>query len=256
MLADTLWRGLATGATALAIVGLFRQRGLRAAGLLAALPMLSAPALFRLSVEHSPAFATAAAVASLHATGLTASLLLLYALASRRIGALSAALLSGAGALLLAWLTRGVGSAFVPTLLLTLGLVVMAQRILPRLAPGASARRFLRGYLDGLLVRCTFLAVLAPTLLPLGGWLAFTLALLAAVATLVTVTSLRREPHPDQGGGQAGGCATTREGSDGAVAGCATTREGSEGAVGGCATTREGPDGAVGGCATTRAERW
>ena len=125
-----------------------------------------------------------------------------------------------------------------PTLLQTLGLVVMAQLILPRLAPGASACRFLRGHLDGLLVRCTYFAVLAPTLLPLGGRLAFTLALLAAVATLMTVTSLRREPHPDHADGAVGGCATTREGSDGAVGGCATTREGSEGAVGGCATTR------------------
>ena len=71
--------------------------------------------------------------------------------------------------------------------------------------------------------------MLAPTLLPLGGWLAFTLALLAAVAMLVTITALRRESGLDQGGGDAGGnvnggCATTREGSDGAVAGCATTR--------------------------------
>ena len=49
MLAETLWRGLAVGATALAIVELFRQRGL-----LAALPVLSAPALFGLSVEPSP----------------------------------------------------------------------------------------------------------------------------------------------------------------------------------------------------------
>ena len=118
-------------------------------------------------------------------------------------------------------------------------------RILPRLIPGASACRFRRGYLDGLLVRSTFLAVLAPTLLPLGGWLAFTLALLAAVAMLVTITALRREADTDQGGGDA----------DGAVGGSATTREDSHGAVGGCATTREGSDGAVGGCATTLAER-
>ena len=218
MLAETLWCGLATGATALAIVGLFRQRGLRAA-----LPVLSAPTLFRLSVEPSPAFATATAVASLHATGLTAPLVLLYALASRRIGALSAALLSGAGALLLAWLTRGIGSALLPTLLLTLSLVVMAQRLWPGLIVGASACRFLRGYLDGLLVRSTFLAVLAPALQPLGGWLAFTLALLAAVAMLLAITALRREPTADQGGAVAGGCATTLEGSDVAVAGCATT---------------------------------
>ena len=219
MLAETLWRGLATGATALAIFGLFRRRGLRAAGLLAALPVLSAPALFRLSVDHSPAFATAAAVASLHSTGLTASLVLLYALASRRMGAPSAAFSSGAGVLLLAWLTRGIGSAFAPTLLLTVLLVVMAQRLLPCLVAGGSACRFLRGYLDGLLVRCTFLAVLAPTLLPLGGWAAFTLALLTATIALVGITALQREARSDQGFGAADG-----DLGDGAVGGCATTR--------------------------------
>ena len=97
MLADTLWRGLATGTTALAIVWLLRWRGLRAAGLLAALPVLSAPALFKLSVDHSPAFATAAAVAGLHTTGLTASLVLLYGLVSLRTGAPLAASLGVRG---------------------------------------------------------------------------------------------------------------------------------------------------------------
>ena len=214
MLAEPLWLGLATGATALAIVGLLRQRGLRAAGLLAALPVLSAPALFKLSVDHSPAFAMAAAVTSLHSTGLTASLVLLYALTSRRLGVISALLLSGTGALLLAWLTRGIGSAFAPTLLFTLFLIVLAQRLLPCLVAGGSACRFLRGYLDGLLVRCAFLAVLAPSLQPLGGWLAFTLALLAATITLVAITALQREVCPGQGfdavADAAGGCATTR----------------------------------------------
>ena len=49
-----------------------------------------------------------------------------------------------------------------------------------------------------------------------------------SAAMLVTITALRRESGLDQGGGDAGGdvnggCATTREGSDGAVGGCATT---------------------------------
>ena len=246
MLADTLWRGLATGTTALAIVWLLRWRGLRAAGLLAALPVLSAPALFKLSVDHSPAFATAVAVAGLHMTGLTASLVLLYGLASLRTGAPLAALLSGVAALLVAWLTRGMGVAFAPTLVMTLFVVGLAQCSLPHLAPGGSACRFLRGYLDGLLVRCTFLAVLAPTLVPLGGWLAFTLALLAAVAMLLAVTALRRGAGPDQEVGASGGVG------DG---GCATTREGGEGEAGGCAITREGREGEAGGCATTLAER-
>ncbi|HZT54736.1 MAG TPA: hypothetical protein VFA35_00810, partial [Burkholderiaceae bacterium] len=70
--------------------------------------------------------------------------------------------------------------------------------------------RFLRGYLDGLIVRSTFLAVLAIGLAPLGGWLAFPLAMLVAAGVLLAVTALR------QPGGAAGACeveggsATTR----------------------------------------------
>ena len=210
MAAELIWRGLANGAVILAIVWVFRRRGQRAAGLLAALPVLSAPALFTLSVDHSPTFAAAAAVAGLHATGLTALLLLLYGALWRRVGGAPALLLSGAGTLLAAGLTQRIDHAFVPALTLTLLVVVIARCHLPRVAPGGSMCRFLRGYLDGLLVRCTFLAVLATTLVPLGGWLAFPLAVLAAIATLSAIGTLRRGASPTQGCGVAeGGSATT-----------------------------------------------
>ena len=163
MAAELLWRSLATGAVIYAIVWVFRRRGARAAGLLAALPVLSAPALFTLSVNHSPTIAAAAAVAGLRATGLTALLLLAYGVLRRHLGVPWAVVLGAAVTLCVASLTQHVGHLFASTLMLTTFVVGIAQQVLPNVAPGASMCRFLRGYLDGLLVRCTYFAVLAPT---------------------------------------------------------------------------------------------
>lgn len=209
MAAELVWRGLANGAVIFAIVWVLHRRGQRAAGLLAALPVLCAPALFNLSVDHSPIIATAAAVAGLHATGLTASLVLLYSVARRPLGAPLALLFGGLGALLIAHLSGELGHDLAPTLALTLAAVGLARRFVPRLAPDASICPFVRGYLDGLLVRSNFLAVLAIALAPLGGWLAFPLATLAAVAVLAAITG-RRQPGGVAGWAAAGGSATTR----------------------------------------------
>ncbi|MEP7100390.1 MAG: hypothetical protein ABI781_07770 [Burkholderiales bacterium] len=206
MAAELVWRALAICAVVFAIVWVFRRRGQRAAGLLAALPVLSAPALFTLSVDPNPAIATAGAVAGLHATGLTASLVLCYGIARRPLGAPLALLFGGLCALLVAHLSFRVGHDFAPAFALTLAVVGIARRYLPQLSPPGSMCPFLSGYLDGLLVRSAFLAVLAIGLAPLGGWLAFPLAMLAAVVVLLAITSL------DQGGGVARGCACDAEG--------------------------------------------
>ena len=219
MAAELIWRALANSAVIFAIVWVFRRRGQRAAGLLAALPLLCAPALFTLSVDHSPLVATAAAVAALHATGVTAALVLCFGIARRPFGMPTALLFGGLCALLVARFSGCFGHHFAPTLALTLALVGMAWRYLPRLAPHGSICRFLRGYLDGLLVRSAFLAVLAIGLAPLGGWLAFPLAMLAAVAVLVAVTTLRQRGGGFSGdGGSANGIACIADG------GSATTR--------------------------------
>ena len=202
MAGELVWRSLANGAVVVAIMWVMRRRGQRAAGLLAGLPVLSAPALFTLSLHPDPAVATAAAVAGLHTTGLTASLVLCYGVARRPLGAPLALLFAALCTLAVARLSAPVSVAFGPALALTLLLVGMARRYLPHLSPHGSMCRFLRGYLDGLLVRSCFLAVLAFGLAPFGGWLAFPLAMLAAVAALLGVTALR------QRGDDAGGCAT------------------------------------------------
>ena len=196
---ELLWRFLAYGAALVAIVWVLRRRGQRAAGVLAALPVLSAPALFTLSFAHDPALAAAAAVAALHATGLTAALVLLFGLARRPLGMPMALVFGTLGALLVAHLTCGVGTDLVSSLASTASIVLAARRYLPRLGGlEGPVCRFLRGYLDGLLVRIAFLTVLATTLAPLGGWLAFALALLAGSTVLIAITA-------DQAGGGAGG---------------------------------------------------
>lgn len=190
MAGELLWRSLAYAAALIATVCVFRRRGQRAAGVLAALPVLSAPALFTLSAAHDPVLAVATAVSALHATGLTASLVLFFGLSRRRLGTAAALLCSGLCVLLEARLSCRIGHDFVPALILTSLCVAAARQLLPQLASGGCVCRFLRGYLDGLLVRTTFLTVLAATLGPLGGWLAFALAMLAAAFTLLGVTRL------------------------------------------------------------------
>ena len=210
MAAELVWRGLANGAVIFAIVWVLRRRGQRAAGLLAALPVLSAPALFTLSVDHpSPIIATAAAVAALHATGLTASLVLLYSVARRPLGTVLALLFGGLGALLIARICGELRNDLASTLMLTLVIVGLARRFVPRLAPCGAICPFVRGYLDGLLGRAAFLAVFAVALAPLGAWLAFPLAMLAAVAVLVAITG-RCQPVGGTGCAAVGGSATTR----------------------------------------------
>lgn len=219
MAAEMLLRSLANGAVILAIVWVFRRRGHRAAGLLAALPVLCAPALFTLGVDHDPAVATATAtatataVAGLHATGLTAALVLCYGVARRPLGAPMALLFGALCALLVASLSAPIGHALGPSLGLTLLLVGMARHYLPRLSASASTPlsahgpvcRFLRGYLDGLLVRTGFFAVLATGLVPLGGWLAFPLAMGVAVGLLLAVTAWRQRGGVGAGVGAGAG---------------------------------------------------
>ena len=209
MAADLVWRALANGAVVFAIVWVLRRRGHRAAGLLAALPVLSAPALFTLSVDPNPALATAAAVAGLHATGLTASLVLCYGIARRPLGAPLALLFGGLCALAVAHLSGSACHDLATAFSLTLALVGMARRYLPQLSTPGAMCPFLRGYLDGLLVRSSFLAVLAIGLAPLGGWLAFPLAMLVAVAVLLAITALRQRLGGDAACAAGGGSATT-----------------------------------------------
>ena len=60
---DGLWKAAATALTVAVLMGLARGAGHRVAGLLAALPTTTAPALVWLAADQGPAFAARAAVA-------------------------------------------------------------------------------------------------------------------------------------------------------------------------------------------------
>ena len=99
---DGLWKAAATALTVAVLMGLARGAGHRVAGLLAALPTTTAPALVWLAADQGPAFAARAAVASVAACTVLAVFAGVYAaLAGRcRLG-WTLALALGAAALAL-----------------------------------------------------------------------------------------------------------------------------------------------------------
>lgn len=99
---DWWFKALVTAATVAFVMGLSRQAGLRFAGLVAALPTVSAPTLVWLMQAHGEAFAVKAAISSVSACAMLAAFALVYALMARR-GGIAVALVAGLlGALLLA----------------------------------------------------------------------------------------------------------------------------------------------------------
>lgn len=76
---DGLWKAAATALTVAVLMGLARGAGHRVAGLLAALPTTTAPALVWLAADQGPAFAARAAVASVAACAVLAAFAGAYA---------------------------------------------------------------------------------------------------------------------------------------------------------------------------------
>lgn len=136
-----LVRGVVAGVAIGALLWVLRRGGPRFAGLLASLPVTSAPALFWLSLDYGAAAAATAAQASLYATGLTAVLALAYAHAARRWGPAASLVLALAVVLAAALATlpmAGTLSAVVAAVALALA---VALRALPRLHGAAAPCR-------------------------------------------------------------------------------------------------------------------
>ncbi|MBE7939519.1 MULTISPECIES: hypothetical protein [Ramlibacter] len=126
-----LGRGLGTlAAVAMALV-LLRKGGHVLAGLVAAIPVTSVPALAWLGRDHGAAFAAAAALSALYATGLTALHTLFYALAARRHGRALALGASTAGTLAVCAGTRFLMGDGVGVLLFTLACFAIAYAGMP-----------------------------------------------------------------------------------------------------------------------------
>jgi hypothetical protein len=119
--------------------------GRRLAGLLAGLPIITAPALLWVASEHGAAFAARAAVGSIAACGLMALFALAYERASRRHGpALSLAVGIGTIALIGAPAAALAGHPL-RALAFTLACCWLAARLLPVSSASAVPARRLRG---------------------------------------------------------------------------------------------------------------
>lgn len=210
----------ALSAAAVAILPwILRRAGPRAAGLAAAVPINSLPALFWLSQAHGGAFAASAALGALCGTGLSAVLggWVVRVAASRPAGEARCPAPASNGALGPACGRSAtllpIGTAAAMSLLVS----ELARHVAPGLCGGVAAipviglaaawagwrqggaqrmRRVVAGYLDGMAAKAAFLAVLgAAWTLGAGGW-AWGLGAAAALLALLARRPRPRRPAP------------------------------------------------------------
>jgi hypothetical protein len=142
LLLAALLRGVITAAVLAAVLLVLRRGGPRLAGLVAAVPVILAPALFWIGYDLGAASAAAAALAALYATGLTALLALAYGQAARRFGTPLACLAVALSAVAALGLLAGplAASAIGATAFTALA-IALALRWMPRQHGAASPRR-------------------------------------------------------------------------------------------------------------------
>ena len=178
---DWGYKAVLTAMTVAAVLMMAQLFGRRLAGLVAGLPVITAPSLLWLALEQGGAYAAHCAIGSAAACGAGAIFALIYERAARRHGpllTLTLALASGgAVALLLALLTAG--SFGLPLALLSAcALGTFALRALPAAPAGAQPLRPLRGQL---LLTAALAGVVSGVLALAAPWLgAFWAGLLAA----------------------------------------------------------------------------
>lgn len=119
---DLVWKALLTAASVLGVMLLARHGGRRAAGTVAALPTVTAPALAWLAHDRGNAFAAHAALASLAACAMLAGFAVVHAHVARHRGVVTTLACAVVGAALLA-APAALASA---TLAAALGLAVFA----------------------------------------------------------------------------------------------------------------------------------
>ena len=134
---DWWFKALVTAATVAVVMGLSRHAGPRLAGLVAALPTVSAPTLVWLMQAHGEAFAVKAAIGSVSACAMLAAFALVYALTAQR-GGIAVALMSGlVGALVLAEPALLMSDNLLSASVLALVTCTVAVVVMPGLRVGA-----------------------------------------------------------------------------------------------------------------------
>jgi hypothetical protein len=135
---DMWWKAIGTAVTMAVVILTARRAHRRLAGLVAAFPTVTAPALVWLTRDQGVAFAAAAAVACVAGCVMQAGFALGYARASRRLGA-SAALGCGlAAAAGLASLSMAIGQDLVQAAGAAFAGVTLCKLLLPAVGRGST----------------------------------------------------------------------------------------------------------------------
>jgi hypothetical protein len=142
MIAQAVFRAALTGTCVFAVLWLLRRGGLRLSGLLAALPVLSAPALMWMCMDHGAAYAAPACTAALFATALSAFFSLAYGRLAAHCRPLQALALAATATGMATWAASSV-QTLGSTLLLAVLMLPLARTLL-----GAKAGRATPGPLN------------------------------------------------------------------------------------------------------------
>jgi hypothetical protein len=139
---DWIFKALATAGTVYLVTAAARYFGQRAAGILAALPIITAPTLAWVSHEEGVAFAISAAIGSVAASAILAIFALAYACGSRRGGIVVALACGLAGAMAIALPAALVSGRLGQALALALSCCLLAFVALPAVGkPAATGHR-------------------------------------------------------------------------------------------------------------------
>jgi len=145
---DWIFKAVVTAVMVLIVMRLVGRAGQRLAGVVAALPTITAPTLAWLVHERGVTFAVDAAVGSVSACAMLAIFALAYALASRRVGNVASLLCGLVGALAMAFPAFVASSGLIVALTLALGcstlaLASISSRAIPTGNPCQRSRRSL-----------------------------------------------------------------------------------------------------------------
>lgn len=128
---DIWWRAVATAVTMAVVVITARRAHRRLAGLVAAFPTVTAPALLWLARDEGPAFASAAAVATVASCVMQAGFSLAYARAVRHGGPAAALACGLVAAAALSPLSLAIGHALAPAACVAFASVAAGRLLMP-----------------------------------------------------------------------------------------------------------------------------
>lgn len=187
---DWLFKAVLTAGTVLLVMAAARQGGRRLAGVVAALPTITAPTLAWLAHEQGVAFAISAAIGSVAACGMLAVFALGYARAARCGGGAAVALVCGLGGAAVMALPAEVASTHLANALtLALGSCAIAFVAMPSLGAEVASRQRSRRSMFLVAATAGTLTALAATIGPsMGGFATGLLSSLPLITGAVAMT--------------------------------------------------------------------